>query len=75
MAESTNIFLEAASLPVEERIALADSLLRSLNSPSAEIDLEWAGEAQKRLREIRDQKVAPVDGALVIERISRLLPK
>ncbi|MFA9462515.1 addiction module protein [Thiohalorhabdus methylotrophus] len=47
------ILEEAASLPVEERAQVVDSLLRSLNPPEAEIDRKWAEEARRRLEEVR----------------------
>ncbi len=38
---------EAESLPVEEQVMLAESLLRSLNQPESEIDQKWAKIANK----------------------------
>ena len=43
----------AISLPVEERAILVDSILRSLNSPEADIDRQWITEAERRLEEVR----------------------
>ncbi|MDX9972025.1 MAG: addiction module protein [FCB group bacterium] len=60
---------EAISLPVEERAMLADSLLRSLNAPSEERDLEWAAAAQRRLQELRSGEQLAVPGAAVFARI------
>ena len=36
-----DIIRDAESLPAEERIAVIDSLLRTLNRPSPEIDKAW----------------------------------
>ncbi|MBI5101765.1 MAG: addiction module protein [Nitrospirae bacterium] len=44
---------EAESLPVEEMAMVIDSLLRTLNPPSAEIDAEWAKVAKRRLSDLR----------------------
>jgi len=33
---------DAVSLPVEERVLVVDSLLRSLNKPESDIDKKWA---------------------------------
>ncbi|MEE4277813.1 MAG: addiction module protein [Halieaceae bacterium] len=44
---------QAIALPVEERALVVDSLLRSLNPPQADIDAQWAAEAQHRLAELR----------------------
>jgi putative addiction module component (TIGR02574 family) len=56
------IIEEAESLPVEERARIVDSLLRSLNPPSAEIDREWVELAKRRLAELRSGAVKPIAG-------------
>jgi hypothetical protein len=48
-----DIIQEAAALPVEERIIVVDSLLRTLNIPNPDIDTEWVGVAKRRLVELR----------------------
>ena len=60
---------EAASLPVEERAMVVDSLLRSLNPPESEIDTKWAAAAQRRLEEIRSGAIDAIPGEQVFERI------
>jgi putative addiction module component (TIGR02574 family) len=60
---------EAASLPVEERAMVVDSLLRSLNPPESEIDKKWAAVAQRRLEEIRSGAVEAIPGERVFEKI------
>lgn len=62
---------EISSLPVEDRILVADSVLRSLNPPEAEIDKKWAKEAQKRLNELRSGKVEAIPGEKVFEKINK----
>ncbi|SNY96893.1 addiction module protein [Halomonas sp. hl-4] len=47
---------EAESLPVEERARVVDVLLRSLNSPEADIDKQWVDVARSRLDDIRGVK-------------------
>ncbi len=39
---------EVQDLPLEDRIALVDSLLRGLNPPDAEIEAAWLAEAHQR---------------------------
>ncbi len=56
---------EVASLPVEERAMVADSILRSLNPPESDIDRKWAQVAQRRLAELRSGKVKPIPGERV----------
>ena len=60
---------EVASLPVEERAMVADSILRSLNPPESEIDRKWAQVAQRRLAELRSGKVKPVPGEQVFAKV------
>jgi hypothetical protein len=44
---------EISALPVEERVMIVDSLLRSLNQPESEIDKKWIAVARQRLLEMR----------------------
>lgn len=62
---------EAVSLPLEERVFVVDSLLRSLNQPDAEIDRQWVVIAKKRLAELRSGVVEPVPGEKVFEKIQK----
>ena len=63
------IIEEVASLPVDERAMVADSILRSLNASNPEIDAKWAEVAQRRLAEVRSGQVAPLPGEHVFARI------
>ncbi len=63
------IIQEAESLPIEERVIVVDSLLRTLNPPSAEIDAEWVKIAKRRLSELRAGSVKPVPGNVVFAKI------
>lgn len=60
---------EAVSLPVEERVLVVDSLLRSLNQPESEIDKKWVITAKQRLTELRAGSVDAVPGEKVFEKI------
>ncbi len=60
---------EVNSLPVEERAAVADSILRSLNPPESDVDRKWARMAQRRLAELRSGKIEPVPGEEVFARV------
>ncbi len=60
---------EAISLPVEERAIVVDSLLRSLNPPSEEIDRKWTAVVKQRLEEVRSGKVKLVPGGQVFEKL------
>lgn len=63
------IIEEAESLPVEERAIVIDSLLRTLNPPSSDIDAEWAKVAKRRLAELRSGRVKAVPGPDVFAKI------
>jgi putative addiction module component (TIGR02574 family) len=65
------IIEEVASLPVEERALVADSILRSLNAPDAEIDRKWAQVAERRLVELRSGQVKPIPGEQVFANIRK----
>src|SRR4030042_5812570 len=69
------IIQEAESLPVEERAMLIDSLLRSLNQPSIEIDREWVKVAKRRLAELRSGAVKPIPGNEVFAKIPERFEK
>ena len=63
------IIQEATALPVEERVIVVDTLLRSLNIPNPDIDKAWASAARRRLAELRSGRVRAVPGEQVFERI------
>jgi putative addiction module component (TIGR02574 family) len=63
------IIQETEPLPVEERAMVIDSLLRSLNPPSMEIDREWVKVAKRRLAELRSGAVKPIPGNEVFAKI------
>ncbi|MBI4825493.1 MAG: addiction module protein [Nitrospirae bacterium] len=63
------IIEEAASLPVEERAIVVDSLLQTLNPPDAEIEKEWLKVAKRRLAELRSGSVKAIPGDEVFAEI------
>lgn len=64
------VLLAALSLPEADRAMLADHMLDSLTPPNQkEIDAAWAEEAERRMREIDEGKVEPIDGELVMQRL------
>lgn len=62
MHGTREIIQEAASLPVEERAIIVDSLLRSLNTPDPEIEREWIAVAHRRLDDLRSGRVKGIPG-------------
>ncbi len=69
MHGAKDIIQEAAALPVEERVIVVDSILRTLNPPNPDIDKEWVAVAKRRLAELRSGRVRPVPGDHVFARI------
>jgi len=71
MSENFDEVLSAAlSLSPGARAMLADHLLSSLDAENQKrIDAIWAEEAERRMQEIRDGKVQPIDGELVMREL------
>jgi putative addiction module component (TIGR02574 family) len=64
----------AMHLPAEERVALVDLLLKSLNIPTQrDIDALWAVEAENRVQEIDSGAVQMLDGEQVFKAIRQRL--
>ncbi len=63
------LITETASLPVEERVLVIDSLLRTLNPPNPEIDRKWAAVAKRRLLELRSGQVKAIPGDVVFSKV------
>ncbi|MDE2290626.1 MAG: addiction module protein [Elusimicrobia bacterium] len=75
MHDAKGIIKEAESLPIEERVLIIDSLMRTLNPPDAAIDREWVALAKSRLSELRSGAVKPVPGPEAFEAIRKRLGK
>lgn len=73
MSEDFDEILSAALLLAPgARAMLADHLLESLDGKHQKrMDAIWAEEAEKRMQEIRDGKVQPVDGERVMRELLR----
>ena len=69
MPATKKLIDEALSLPVVERALIADSLLKSLNTPDPAIDKKWVKIAKRRLGELRSGKVKPIPGNEVFNRV------
>lgn len=75
MSGMKEIIESAESLPVEERVIVIDSLLKTLNTPIPEFDLEWTKVAKQRLAEFRSGRVKAVPGNDVFARIGERFEK
>lgn len=67
--KTKELLAELITLPVEERVMVVDSLLKSLNTPDSEIDKKWATIAQKRLEQLRSGEVKSVPGEEVFQKV------
>lgn len=65
--KTEELLREIESLPVEERVRVADSVLKSLNPPESDIDRKWAEVAKRRLDEVKAGTVEPVSGQTVFD--------
>jgi putative addiction module component (TIGR02574 family) len=63
------LIAEAIELPVEERARLVNSVLSSLNRPSADIDNQWLQVVQRRLDDVKSGAVVPVAADEVFAKI------
>jgi putative addiction module component (TIGR02574 family) len=67
--KTNELIAEAASLPLEERAKVVDSLLQTFNHPDETHAAEWLAVAQRRLAELRSGQVKAVPGEEVFLRI------
>jgi len=75
MASVVRLVDEASVLPVEERIFVVDSLLRTLNFVNDEIDAAWGTVAEQRLDDLLSGRVQSVPAEEVFEKAKRLTTK
>lgn len=66
---------EIRALPVEERVMIVDSLLRSLNQPESGIDKKWIAVSRQRLLEMRSGTAGAAILGLVTISPSRFMPR
>lgn len=64
---------EIEALPIEDRITVAEMVLRSLNVPDRELDMEWASVANRRLSDIREQQIETVSLEDIKDTVARRL--
>ncbi|MCR4316141.1 MAG: addiction module protein [Planctomycetes bacterium] len=69
------LFEEAVSLPVEERLRLIDTLLETVRPKQNEIEKEWIRVARERREEILSGKVKPIPAKEVHEEIRKRFQK
>ena len=69
LRSTDQLIQEIQLLPVEERVRVADLVLKSLNHTEVEIDRYWADLSLRRLEEINSGKVEPISVEKVFEEI------
>lgn len=73
MPDPAEVLRSALSLPVDDRAALAEKLLASLDDlDEQEAERLWAKEAQRRLEEYRSGRATAVDAEEVADKAARL---
>lgn len=73
--KANDLITMAESLPIDIKIQLIDKLLNSLNPFQKEIDELWVKEAEKRVEEIRANKVKTIPGEDVFIEIKKRFSK
>ena len=68
---SKRLIKEIVELPVEERIAVAESVLRSLNVPDADSDSAWVKIAVRRRHDLHEGRIDSVPLEAVKESVAR----
>ena len=63
---------EISDLPVDQRVELADYILKTLNQPDPEVEKAWAKEAQRRLKELENGEVEPIPGEQVMDELKNI---
>ena len=63
---------EAIELPVEQRIFVVDSLLRTLNPVDDDIETAWGVVAERRLDDLLSERVQGIPAEEVFEKARRL---
>ena len=71
--KTADLINEAASLPLEERARLVDSLLQTLNPVDESAAAAWLVAARRRLEDLDSGRVSAVLGEEVFEKVRRRL--
>jgi hypothetical protein len=64
---------EALNWPPEKIGELVDRLTEGMHSPDPDIDEAWKKEARRRLAEIENGTMQPIDGEVVSARVRRIV--
>jgi len=67
--DTKELITKIISLPVDDRAMIADTILKSLNSPESVIDKKWIATAKRRAIELSSGKVKAIPGDEVFNKI------
>lgn len=66
---------EVESLPSEERAFIADSILKTLNPVNEEVQNKWLEVAEKRLQDLKSEKITGIPEGEVFGKIKERFSK
>ena len=75
MLTAEELIDQAASLPLEERASIIDSLLKTINPMDDVIDRKWLEIAKRRLQELRAGVVKPIPGEEIFQKVKARFSK
>ena len=70
VASAKSILAEALKLPVNDRAALVENLILSLDKPDPSLDAAWLKEAEDRLAAYRSGDLAAIDAEQVFDELA-----
>lgn len=71
MKTNSQLADDIAMLPIADKLALVDDLLRTINNLPNENSDSWKLEAERRVSELKSSKVKPIDGQQVFDEIRK----
>lgn len=71
--KTADLMTEAASLPLEERVRLVDTLLETLNPADDDTTAAWLAVAKRRLDEVDSGRVEALSGEAVFAKVRHRL--
>lgn len=70
-ASAKSILAQALKLPANDRAALVENLILSLDKPDSSLDAAWLKEAEDRLAAYRSGEIVAVDAAQVFRELGK----
>lgn len=71
--KTEELLAEAELLPLDMKAMLVDRLLHSLHPTNKQIDDAWVIEAEKRVKDIQEQKAKLIPGEEVLAKLRKRL--